>query len=64
MAEAAESIRYTVHGKVQGVFFRKHTQQKATSLGLRMSEDGWVHHIAARRRFLLARDHGLISLLD
>jgi hypothetical protein len=38
--------------------------QEATSLGLRMSEDGWVHHIAARRRFLLARDHGLISLLD
>lgn len=28
----------TVKGKVQGVFFRKHTKQKATELGL----NGWV----------------------
>lgn len=39
-------------------------QHEARTLGLKMSEDGWRHHIAARRRFLLARDHGLISLLD
>jgi acylphosphatase len=30
--------RIKVHGKVQGVFFRKNTQQKAVELGLR----GWV----------------------
>ncbi|RPA69749.1 acylphosphatase [Cyclobacteriaceae bacterium YHN15] len=30
--------RIKVHGKVQGVFFRKNTQQKAVELGLK----GWV----------------------
>lgn len=30
--------RIKVHGKVQGVFFRKNTQKKAVELGLR----GWV----------------------
>ena len=30
--------RIKVHGKVQGVFFRKNTQQKALELGL----SGWV----------------------
>ncbi|CAG9561972.1 unnamed protein product [Danaus chrysippus] len=29
---------FEVFGKVQGVFFRKHTQKKATELGLK----GWV----------------------
>ena len=32
------SIVFTIHGKVQGVFFRKHTRQQAVRLGLR----GWV----------------------
>ncbi|MGY6745049.1 MAG: acylphosphatase [Cecembia sp.] len=30
--------RIKVHGKVQGIFFRKNTQQKALELGL----SGWV----------------------
>ena len=29
-----ESIQITVSGKVQGVWFRKYTQEKATELGL------------------------------
>jgi len=36
--EQAVSIVFTIHGKVQGVFFRKHTRQQAIRLGLR----GWV----------------------
>ena len=31
-------LSFVVHGKVQGVFFRKHTQAKARALGL----TGWV----------------------
>ncbi|KAL6060145.1 Acylphosphatase-1 [Balamuthia mandrillaris] len=33
-----QSFEFEVFGKVQGVFFRKHTVQKATELGL----VGWV----------------------
>lgn len=33
----------TVTGKVQGVFFRKYTKQKATELGLK----GWVSNTAS-----------------
>lgn len=33
-------FRYEVFGKVQGVFFRKHTQKEATHLGL----VGWVRN--------------------
>ena len=36
------SIAYTIHGKVQGVFFRKYTRQQAIRLGLR----GWVMNTA------------------
>ena len=36
------SIDFTIHGKVQGVFFRKHTRQQAIRLGLR----GWVMNTA------------------
>ena len=32
------AFRYEIHGKVQGVFFRKHTHQTAKGLGL----VGWV----------------------
>ncbi|KAI8110854.1 hypothetical protein M9434_004428 [Picochlorum sp. BPE23] len=28
------SVHFTVHGRVQGVFFRAYTRDKATSLGL------------------------------
>mmetsp|Transcript_21690 Transcript_21690/g.33951 ORF Transcript_21690/g.33951 Transcript_21690/m.33951 type:complete len:100 (+) Transcript_21690:752-1051(+) len=31
---------FEVHGKVQGVFFRKYTEKKASELGLR----GWVQN--------------------
>lgn len=33
---------FEVYGKVQGVYFRKHTQRKATELGLK----GWVMNTA------------------
>lgn len=36
------SIRITVHGLVQGVFFRKHTQETAIKLGLK----GFVRNCA------------------
>ena len=35
---ALVALEYEVFGKVQGVFFRKFTNEKAQSLGLR----GWV----------------------
>lgn len=45
-----ERIRIKVEGRVQGVFFRAHTQEKASSLGLtgwvRNSEDGGVEAVA------------------
>ncbi|XP_062569891.1 acylphosphatase-1-like [Saccostrea cucullata] len=34
------SVEYEIFGKVQGVFFRKHTQKTAKSLGL----VGWVRN--------------------
>ncbi|HOZ68892.1 MAG TPA: acylphosphatase [Chitinophagaceae bacterium] len=34
MVNELSSIRLIVKGKVQGVFFRKHTRQKALDLGL------------------------------
>lgn len=33
--------RITICGKVQGVFYRKSTQEKALELGI----DGWVHNL-------------------
>ncbi|KPI94430.1 Acylphosphatase-1 [Papilio xuthus] len=36
------SVDYEVFGKVQGVYFRKHTQRKAAGLGLK----GWVKNTA------------------
>lgn len=45
-----ERVRIIVHGRVQGVFFRAHTQEKASSLGLtgwvRNTEDGGVEALA------------------
>lgn len=33
-------VNFEVFGKVQGVFFRKYTKEKADSLGIR----GWVYN--------------------
>lgn len=41
--EGLLSVEFEVFGKVQGVFFRKHTVRKATELGLR----GWVKNTTA-----------------
>jgi len=45
-----ERIKIKVEGRVQGVFFRAHTQEKASSLGLtgwvRNTEDGGVEAVA------------------
>lgn len=37
---SVERVRIKVNGRVQGVFFRAHTQEKAASLGL----TGWVRN--------------------
>ncbi|WP_267926813.1 acylphosphatase [Desulfolithobacter dissulfuricans] len=39
---AEKRIHARVHGRVQGVFFRDHTRQKALELGL----EGWVRNVA------------------
>jgi len=43
-------IQFSVYGRVQGVFFRKYTQEKAQSLGLKgmvqNMHDGSVHGFA------------------
>lgn len=41
--EGLLSVEFEVFGKVQGVFFRKHTVRKATELGLK----GWVKNTTA-----------------
>ena len=35
-------IKYEIFGKVQGVYFRKHTKKKADELGIK----GWVQNTA------------------
>ena len=35
-------IKYEIFGKVQGVYFRKHTKKKADALGIK----GWVQNTA------------------
>ncbi|XP_059161046.1 acylphosphatase-2-like isoform X1 [Physella acuta] len=40
MATPLKSVSFEVFGKVQGVFFRKHTQSEAKKLGL----TGWVQN--------------------
>ena len=42
-AMAADVLSFEIHGKVQGVFFRKHTQAEATKLKLR----GWCENTKA-----------------
>ena len=50
MAMKAKRVHLTVHGRVQGVFFRAHTFDKATGLGLkgivRNLPDGTVEVVA------------------
>ena len=41
-AECAPVLSFVVHGKVQGVFFRKYTQKRGAELGLR----GWCENTA------------------
>ena len=45
MATGLIAVDYEVFGRVQGVFFRKFTNEKANSLGLR----GWVKNTRYRR---------------
>ncbi len=49
-----ERVRIKVRGRVQGVFFRAHTQEKASRLGLtgwvRNTEDGGVETMAEGSR--------------
>ena len=42
MSEQIKRIHATVHGQVQGVFFRETTSQEAKKLGL----SGWVRNLA------------------
>jgi acylphosphatase len=42
MSEQIKRIHATVHGRVQGVFFRETTCQEAQKLGLK----GWVRNVA------------------
>ena len=44
MANGLIAVDYEVFGRVQGVFFRKFTNEKANSLGLR----GWVKNTRYR----------------
>ena len=58
-ADAAGSVlSFEVHGKVQGVFFRKHTQAQAAKLGLR----GWCENTAAGT--VRGEAHGDASALE
>eukprot|EP01130_Rhizamoeba_saxonica_P006867 TRINITY_DN2753_c0_g1_i1.p1 TRINITY_DN2753_c0_g1~~TRINITY_DN2753_c0_g1_i1.p1 ORF type:complete len:129 (-),score=27.47 TRINITY_DN2753_c0_g1_i1:61-447(-) len=42
MAQLLKRLEFSVYGKVQGVWFRKYTKEKATSLGL----VGYVQNVA------------------
>lgn len=37
---------------------------EVSALGMRMSEEAWLCHKSARRRFLMVHEYGLVSLLD
>lgn len=39
-------------------------QQEVQRMGLSMSEEGWACHRKARRRYLMIKEHNLVSLLD
>lgn len=55
----SQRISFLVHGKVQGVFFRDHTQQAANKYGLtgsvRNTDDGKVASTTMRRVLLTSR---------
>lgn len=38
--------------------------EEVSSMGLRMSEEAWACHKEARRRYLMIKEYGLVSLLD
>ena len=38
--------------------------EEVSSMGLRMSEEAWACHKEARRRYLMIKQYGLVSLLD
>lgn len=53
-----ECRRFIVHGRVQGVFFRAGTRERARELGL----TGWVKNLPDGR--VEARAHGPANALD
>lgn len=50
---ASTTVRFTVTGRVQGVFFRAATRERADALGI----DGWVRNLADGNVELVARGH-------
>ena len=58
MAAAEPAITFEVHGKVQGVFFRKHTQAEAMKLKLR----GWCEN--TQQGTVRGEAHGDASALE
>jgi len=40
-SDASKTMRWVIHGRVQGVFFRQSTKQQADALGL----TGWVKNL-------------------
>ena len=57
---ALVALEYEVFGKVQGVFFRKYTNEKAKSLGLR----GWVKNTRYAQTCLVIFYSNLFPLRD
>jgi acylphosphatase len=51
-----------IYGRVQGVFFRAQTKQKADSLGLK----GWVRNLASGgvEAVFIGQGHAIRSMLD
>ena len=43
---------------------QRRVEEEVAVLGGRMSEEAWRCHIAARRRYVMVRDYGLVALLE